>query len=95
MNTEVIKNISLALYKNISDREAHKEASRISGVELRRIAVEDCGFDQEMVMKSNIVDLLDGYLKGFRAALIATADHGGHCQRASACTGECTKGGAA
>lgn len=60
MSIDRINAISVALHQCIEARELHKKLL----VELRRIAVDECGFDQDMVMKSSPVDLLDGYVKG-------------------------------
>ena len=61
MMNEEIKALSIVLNDAIEAREKHKR----SLVELRVIAVEKFGFDQEMVQRSNVIDLLDGFVKGF------------------------------
>ncbi len=58
-----ISRISAELHRYFSFREAAKESLE----KLRRIAVEECRFDQEVVMKGSVGDLLDGYIKGVRA----------------------------
>jgi len=60
-----ISEISKAISLCVEARELHKRQL----IELRRIAVEDCDFDQEMVAKCSPVDLLDGYIKGVRSAM--------------------------
>lgn len=60
MSADRVAAISIAINKCVEARELHKNLL----AELRRIAVVECGFDQEMVMKCSPVDLLDGYVKG-------------------------------
>ena len=56
----LVNEISVAVHKAIEARELHK----FWLLELRKIAVDKCGFDQEMVVKSSVIDLLDGFVKG-------------------------------
>ena len=52
--------ISNVLKAYFDARDLHKKLL----VDLRKIAVEECGFDQAMVVNASVADLLDGYIKG-------------------------------
>lgn len=56
----LVNEISIAVHNAVEARELHK----FWLLELRKIAVDKCGFDQEMVVKSSVIDLLDGFVKG-------------------------------
>ena len=65
MSTPYIDSLNIALRKAIVSREENKNQL----TELRRILVEECGFDQDATARSNPIDLLDGYVRGFKEAV--------------------------